>query len=121
MLGCILYSLVFNHHPFQDASVLAISNAIFDVDLKIANRMPKLMDLIFWTLFPDPSSRPSAEDLLEVLQRYDKLDFIPLPLVRHLITCLSKIQILGSGILENRSYGQSDPRSVNCKLLNQQN
>jgi AP2-associated kinase len=70
MLGCILYTLAFYRHPFQDnASPMAICNAkYFLPDGHPMARSQKLCGLIHWSLAADPKDRPSSAKLLEVLK-----------------------------------------------------
>lgn len=69
MLGCILYTLAFYRHPFQDnATAMAITNAKYFIpsDHDLA-RSAKLCGLIHWLLAADPKDRPSTPQLLEIL------------------------------------------------------
>ena len=66
-LGCALYFLCFQKHPFEDAEVLAIINGKY--------RMPsggpyeKFFDLIGKLLALDPANRPVAPQILEYLKQ----------------------------------------------------
>ncbi|KFH07471.1 Tyrosine kinase-like (TKL) protein [Toxoplasma gondii VAND] len=65
MLGCILYTLCFFRHPFQDASSLAIANANYTVP---SNKYSEeLIDLLHWLLSADPNDRPTSAQLLSLL------------------------------------------------------
>ncbi|CEM08694.1 unnamed protein product [Vitrella brassicaformis CCMP3155] len=90
MLGCILYTLVFYRHPFQDQSPLAIANANYSMPLDTIRVStggggggggggqgggklrvgPKLLDLVHWMLAADPRDRPSAAELCRILSKY---------------------------------------------------
>jgi len=63
MLGCVLYTLCFASHPFQDAQKLAIVNAHYfmPVDTRISDKMK---DFIRIMLVPNPLYRPSARHVL---------------------------------------------------------
>lgn len=77
MLGCILYTLAFYRHPFQDnASVMAISNAKYFIpqDHPMA-RSEKICGVIHWLLSANPKDRPSAPQLLDVMCGIGKLPF----------------------------------------------
>mmetsp|Transcript_38025 Transcript_38025/g.70743 ORF Transcript_38025/g.70743 Transcript_38025/m.70743 type:complete len:680 (+) Transcript_38025:140-2179(+) len=77
MLGCILYTLAFYRHPFQDnASPMAIMNARYFIpeDHQFA-RSTKLCGLIHWLLAADPNDRPTATKLVEVLRNLGKTQY----------------------------------------------
>eukprot|EP00921_Rhytidocystis_pertsovi_P004194 GHVQ01007306.1.p1 GENE.GHVQ01007306.1~~GHVQ01007306.1.p1 ORF type:complete len:447 (+),score=63.13 GHVQ01007306.1:328-1668(+) len=78
MLGCILFTMAFYRHPFQDESSLAIANANFSIpsDHPYSRKIPAL---IHWTLSMDPRERPTAAELLEVLSRYSDRPDIDIP------------------------------------------
>jgi len=66
MIGCILYTLMFYRHPFQDESTLAIANARY-VWPSTPEYPEHLRDLTHWLLARDPEDRPDAELLLDIL------------------------------------------------------
>jgi len=80
MLGCILYTLMFYRHPFQDESSLAISNARYHFpspsDVPYSQ---KLQDLTQWLLAQDPRNRPTAQQLVEILEHFHSNPDLPLP------------------------------------------
>jgi len=78
MLGCILYTLMFYRHPFQDESSLAISNARYDVP-STPQYSEKLQDLVHWLLAQDPSNRPTSKQLLDLLHQFKSGGPLPLP------------------------------------------
>jgi len=67
MLGCILYTLMFFTHPFQDESTLAITNANYSFPSSPRFSAP-LQDLVRWLLSKNPKDRPSANQVLEAVQ-----------------------------------------------------
>jgi AP2-associated kinase len=73
MLGCILFTMLNNHHPFQDASTLAIVNCRYTMDLDhIYQKMKypsQLVDLCYWLLAQNPADRPSSRELCEILAK----------------------------------------------------
>ena len=78
MLGCILFTLINNKHPFQDASNLAIVNCKFSHDSDMCKkRPPKLVSLCYWLLAQNPSDRPNADQLITLLEKWE--DDSPLP------------------------------------------
>jgi len=80
MMGCIIYTLAFFKHPFQDnCTTMAIANARYLVpqDHPMA-RSAKLCSLIHWLLSSDPSQRPDAAKLCEVLRVLPKCEFATL-------------------------------------------
>lgn len=70
MLGCILYTLAFYRHPFQDnATVMAITNAKYFIPQEHPNsRSQKLCGLIHWLLAANPKDRPTSSRLTQLLQ-----------------------------------------------------
>ena len=79
MLGCVLYTLWFAKHPFQEAQKLAIVNAHYSIPDEKDNRIgTKLRDLIRLMLTPNPSKRPDIDKILNLLESWDELDNIPL-------------------------------------------
>ena len=60
MLGCVLFSLCFFMHPFQDVQKIGILNAQYFMpkDERISDKM---RDFICIILVPNPSERPTIE------------------------------------------------------------
>jgi AP2-associated kinase len=80
MLGCILFTLLNNKHPFQNASTLAIVNCRYSFDLDECKRFPaKLVELCSWCLAQNPVDRPSPSQLIELLKNWDEAEPLPLP------------------------------------------
>mmetsp|Transcript_35638 Transcript_35638/g.81689 ORF Transcript_35638/g.81689 Transcript_35638/m.81689 type:complete len:459 (+) Transcript_35638:141-1517(+) len=79
MLGCILYVLMFNKHPFQDASMLAIRGAQYTLPQQSEKRSEKLIDLLIWLLAHDPRQRPSARKLVTTLWQWQDLTSLDVP------------------------------------------
>jgi serine/threonine protein kinase len=72
MLGCILFTLINNKHPFQDASTLAIVNCKFSHDAELCKKRPwKLIELCDWLLAQNPTDRPDANLLVSILETWD--------------------------------------------------
>eukprot|EP00929_Paragymnodinium_shiwhaense_P032453 TRINITY_DN1797_c0_g2_i1.p1 TRINITY_DN1797_c0_g2~~TRINITY_DN1797_c0_g2_i1.p1 ORF type:complete len:756 (+),score=142.34 TRINITY_DN1797_c0_g2_i1:113-2380(+) len=78
MLGCILFTLMFYRHPFQDESPLAIANARYHLPSS-PTYSDKLVDLVHWLLAQDPSDRPTALELLGVVENFTQNVPLPLP------------------------------------------
>eukprot|EP00441_Pelagodinium_beii_P041044 CAMPEP_0197630844 /NCGR_PEP_ID=MMETSP1338-20131121/8202_1 /TAXON_ID=43686 ORGANISM="Pelagodinium beii, Strain RCC1491" /NCGR_SAMPLE_ID=MMETSP1338 /ASSEMBLY_ACC=CAM_ASM_000754 /LENGTH=630 /DNA_ID=CAMNT_0043202157 /DNA_START=53 /DNA_END=1942 /DNA_ORIENTATION=+ len=77
MLGCILFTLAFYRHPFQDnAFAMAIWNAKYFIpqDHPMARSL-KLCALIHWLLAPDPKDRPSAGGTIEACRNIGKIEY----------------------------------------------
>ncbi|CAK0856236.1 unnamed protein product [Prorocentrum cordatum] len=77
MIGCILFTLAFYMHPFQDnASPAGIQNARFFIptDHDMA-KSPKFCALIHWLLAPDPNDRPSSARLCDVIRDLPKTGY----------------------------------------------
>ena len=66
MLGCVIFSLCFFMHPFQDVQKIGILNAQYFMpkDERISEKM---RDLICVILVPNPADRPTIEQLLTIL------------------------------------------------------
>eukprot|EP00916_Digyalum_oweni_P012658 GHVL01020884.1.p1 GENE.GHVL01020884.1~~GHVL01020884.1.p1 ORF type:complete len:751 (-),score=101.40 GHVL01020884.1:28-2280(-) len=63
MLGCIVYQLVYEKHPFE-AGVLAITNGTYTIPYDSRNWVnTRVVPLIHWMLTVDPNKRPTAEDI----------------------------------------------------------
>jgi len=77
MLGCILYTMCFYKHPFQEMSKLSIVNAAYTFP-KDHNYAPKLIDIIRICLTPNPTTRPSIFDLCKIFDNYFELNNIKL-------------------------------------------
>jgi AP2-associated kinase len=79
MLGCVVYTLIFKKHPFQDAQKLAIINAHYYISEEEAERYSeKLLDLMRLMLTPNPTFRPSILDVLNILKNWNSLSVIQL-------------------------------------------
>ena len=78
MLGCVLYSLCFGRHPFQEAQTLAIINAHYQLFPSETLVSPKLCDLIRLMLTPNPEKRPTIWELEVILESFSSLESIPL-------------------------------------------
>jgi Protein kinase domain. len=78
MLGCILFTLCFYKHPFQDEmSKLSIVNAAYTFP-KEHKYNEKMLDFIRLMLTPNPKFRPSIHEVCDILENYYKIDKIPL-------------------------------------------
>lgn len=77
MLGCILFSLAFYKHPFQECTTLSIVNASYYMPSN-HNYTEKFENLIRNLLTPDPSLRWNIDELIDILDRWDSIPSIPL-------------------------------------------
>jgi len=68
-LGCILYTLMFYRHPFQDSEALAISQANYTVPPDHAYS-EKLEDVMHWLLAKDPTDRLTSRALVMILWQW---------------------------------------------------
>eukprot|EP00929_Paragymnodinium_shiwhaense_P085103 TRINITY_DN45561_c0_g1_i1.p1 TRINITY_DN45561_c0_g1~~TRINITY_DN45561_c0_g1_i1.p1 ORF type:complete len:684 (+),score=159.46 TRINITY_DN45561_c0_g1_i1:148-2199(+) len=77
MIGCILYTVAFYRHPFQDnANAMAICNAKYFIPPEHPMaKSQKLCALIHWLLAPDPKDRPTSKQILEVLRSLGQLKY----------------------------------------------
>ena len=79
MLGWVLFALWYFKHPFQDAQKLAIINAhyFFPTDKNSNERISeKMRDFIMHILTPNPSNRPSMEEIEEIIGNWESIDKI---------------------------------------------
>lgn len=80
MLGCMLFTLINNRHPFQNASNLAIVNCRYSFSQDECKRYPpKLTELCAWLLAQSPDDRPSAQQLSDILATWSDSEALPLP------------------------------------------
>jgi serine/threonine protein kinase len=70
MIGCILFTVLFYRHPFQDsANAMAICNARYFIPYdNPASRNVKLVMLVHWLLCAHPQERPTSTKLFEVFE-----------------------------------------------------
>merc|ERR1719240_1226916 len=80
MLGCILYTLAFYRHPFQDnATVMAIMNAKYFIPKEHpVGKSGKLVGLVHWLLAVQPRDRPSAAKLCQIISTIAKRPYTEL-------------------------------------------
>jgi AP2-associated kinase len=79
MLGCILFALLFQRHPFQDAQKLTITNCQYYIPAEEKNYSEKIIDFMRLLLTPNPVNRPSAADLLNIINNWESIHTIDLP------------------------------------------
>lgn len=72
MLGCVLFTLAFCKHPFQDQSQLAIVNAHYTFPNN-SRFDEKFHGMITWILNPNPNERPSISEICRGIENYDKV------------------------------------------------
>jgi|Transcript_30156 AP2-associated kinase len=77
MLGCILYTLAFYQHPFQDCpTAMAITNGKYFIPYdKPLGKSLKLCGLIHWLLAKNPNDRPNAARLIELVKDIGKIQY----------------------------------------------
>ena len=79
MLGCVLYTILFKKHPFQEAQKLAIINAHYYIPEEESEKYSeKILDFMRLMLTPNPAFRPSIKDVLNFLKNWKSLNVIPL-------------------------------------------
>lgn len=69
MLGCVVCTMNFYVHPFQEVGKLAIVNANFKFP-ETERISEKMKDFIRHLLTPDPSLRPNIDEVLMILQNW---------------------------------------------------
>ena len=74
MLGCVIFTLAYAKHPFQDGSQLAIQNGHYSVpdDARFDGKFKAFIKEI---LIPDPAERPDIAKLLYMVENYERLNF----------------------------------------------
>ena len=77
-VGCILYTILFKIHPFQDAQKLTITTAHYYIPKEAKNYSEKIIDFIRLMLTPNPSNRPSIREVLGYIQCWDSIRDIKL-------------------------------------------
>jgi AP2-associated kinase len=80
MLGCILYTLCFAKHPFQEGQKLSIINAQYGMPGKDENDRigDKMKDIIRVMLSPNPEQRPSIGEAESLFNGFDSLEEVKL-------------------------------------------
>lgn len=72
MIGCVLFTLAFCKHPFQDQAQLAIVNAHYSFPQN-SRFDDKFHGLISWILDPNPNTRPSISEIFQGISNYDNI------------------------------------------------
>jgi serine/threonine protein kinase len=77
MLGCILFTLTFYRHPFQDCPTASAvcSGKYFIPDDHPLGKSQKLCGLIHWLLAKDPKDRPIPKRILDLLREIGKIQY----------------------------------------------
>ena len=78
MLGCILYAILFQKHPFQDAQKLTIINAHYYIPDEHVSYSEKIVDFMRLLLTPNPVNRPSAKTTINLITNWENLKNIEL-------------------------------------------
>ncbi len=89
-LGCVLFLLCFNKHPFEDGAKLRIINGKYQIPSN-DTQFNEFHDLIRLTLNTDPSQRPNVNEILYHLENMAKSKGIEL---RESLTFLKKTEQL---------------------------
>lgn len=76
MLGCVLFVLNYRYHPFQEEGKLSIVNA--SIKYKNHQQSEKMQDLMRHMLTPNPHFRPRVQEILSLVDNWNKLERIPL-------------------------------------------
>ena len=76
MLGCILFSLAFYKHPFQECTTLSIVNAGYYMP-QSHQYSAKFENLIRNLLTPDPALRYDIDQVIEILDQWENV-LVPL-------------------------------------------
>lgn len=79
MLGCVLYTMLYKKHPFMDADRCTIINSFYFFPDSETNKIvysEKIQDLIRYCLTQNPEERPTAKDLLAILNNWNNAEII---------------------------------------------
>jgi AP2-associated kinase len=86
MVGCVIYTLAFFTHPFVDSNAVGIAGGVYrfpkypeETQYQVSD---KIKDLIRNLLTPDPTYRPSVDEVIALLNGWHTMSSIPLN-VRH--------------------------------------
>ena len=77
-LGCILYAILFKQQPFQDAQKLTIIKGDYYIPKQAKDYSNKIFDFIRLMLTPDPRIRPSAKQIVDYINNWNKIKEFPL-------------------------------------------
>ena len=77
-LGCILFTILFKQHPFQDAQKLTIATADYYIPKDANKYSDKIFDFIRLMLTPNPNNRPNISQVLQYLNNWNNINNIPL-------------------------------------------
>ena len=72
MLGCVIYVMNYQYHPFQLEGKLSIVNAAIKYPKTVTAKMEKLMRQL---LTPNPNFRPNIDEVLKILEDWEVRDF----------------------------------------------
>lgn len=78
MLGCVLYTILFKRHPFQDAQKLTIINVHYFIPDDREKYSDKIIDLIRLMLTPNPRDRPTVDEIIDVILNWEEIKTINL-------------------------------------------
>lgn len=82
MLGCVLFTVLFKKHPFQEAQKLAIINAHYFIPEEEAEKYSeKILDFMRLLLTPNPAIRPSVKDVLNLIKNWKSIKSVPLNVI----------------------------------------
>ena len=114
-LGCVLYLLCFNKHPFEDAAKLRIINGKYTIPAN-DKEFTDFHDLLRTTLNIDPSQRPSIDEILFHLENTAQTLSVNL---QENLTFLKKTEALlnnsnGAPTSINQNVNNNLPQSYNA-------
>jgi serine/threonine protein kinase len=72
MLGCVLFVMNYRYHPFQDSGKLSIVNANIRYPNTASEKMQKF---IRHMLTPNPYFRPTLDEVIDIVEKWDCDDF----------------------------------------------
>ena len=77
MLGCIFYKLLYKVNPFRGIEMTDINNIHYNCPHSYYTE--KLVDFMRFMLTPDPTNRPDIKMILNIIDHWDEITTIDLP------------------------------------------
>lgn len=82
MIGCIFYKLLYKVNPFSGNEMTDVNKIHYYCPHSYYNE--KLVDFMRYMLTPNPSNRPDIKMILEIIEKWDSIPYIELPVIENL-------------------------------------